>query len=210
MDNMVDITFDDVEVRTVLGRIAMRASDRVELMKDISGIMHDAVEDNFAKEGRPKWRTLSQRTVDARRRKGHWPGQILQVRGRLAASIQEKADNDSAVVGTNVKYARIHQFGGTVNHKERSQVVHFKRGTVDQFTNADNANRSVHMPNGRTLHFRKGAGAGFARANMRASYAMKVTIGAHQTVIPARPFLHLEPSDLRRIMDAAKQFLAGL
>ncbi|MGL9773281.1 MAG: phage virion morphogenesis protein [Sodalis sp. (in: enterobacteria)] len=38
-------------------------------------------------------------------------GKILQQSGRLAASIDSEADNEQAVVGTNVMNARIHQQG---------------------------------------------------------------------------------------------------
>jgi phage gpG-like protein len=70
------------------------------------------VEDNFAAEGRPGWQELHPGTIAGRRKSGHWPGQILQRTGQLAASVQMAWDSNSAVVGTNVAYAAIHQFGG--------------------------------------------------------------------------------------------------
>lgn len=36
----------------------------------------------------------------------------MQVEGKLAASINTYYDNDSAVIGSNLEYAAIHQLGG--------------------------------------------------------------------------------------------------
>ncbi|WP_423241282.1 phage virion morphogenesis protein [Morganella morganii] len=61
--------------------------------------MADAVEETLHRRGvRNGWDGVRQR----RRRRG---GRILQLSGRLAGSIGSYSDNDSAVVGTNVKYA---------------------------------------------------------------------------------------------------------
>jgi len=88
------------------------AVDRRKIMRIIAGLMKHAVEENFEKEGRPKWPPLSPVTIKARQMKGYWPGKILQQTGGLASSISSYSDNDKAVVGTNVVYAAIHQFGG--------------------------------------------------------------------------------------------------
>lgn len=82
------------------------------LMASIRGIMHRAVEDNFAAQGRPKWKDLHEGTKAARAKQGTWPGMILQRSGRLAASIVQESDHHKAQVGTNVIYARIQQLGG--------------------------------------------------------------------------------------------------
>ena len=37
---------------------------------------------------------------------------ILQVSGQLASSVNTYYDNDSAVIGSNLEYASIHQLGG--------------------------------------------------------------------------------------------------
>ncbi len=94
--------------------------------------MRDAVEENFAQEGRPdKWKPLSRATLESgvktykRKSKYGKAGtitkqsadkltdrKILQKSGQLAASISEKSDSHSAAVGTNKVYAAIQQFGG--------------------------------------------------------------------------------------------------
>ena len=105
---MIEVKVDDAHVRAVMQRVADGAVRAAPLMQRIAGVMADAVEENFAQEGRPKWLGLKPGSV----KKGRGPAKILQDTGRLAASITSYADNLSAVVGTNVKYAAIHQFGG--------------------------------------------------------------------------------------------------
>lgn len=101
---MIKITIDDKEVQKALQSLARKVKDMTPLMRKIAGIMHDAVEENFAQEGRPKWKP-SKRAM----KQG---GKTLQDTGQLAASISQKATSNSALVGTNKKYAAIHQFGG--------------------------------------------------------------------------------------------------
>ena len=51
-----------------------------------------------------------------------YPGQILLLRGNLAKSISRKVTNGSVVIGTNVKYARIHQLGGQAGRGHKAQM----------------------------------------------------------------------------------------
>jgi len=99
-------------VQKKLEKMVELAVDRRKIVRIIAGLMKHAVEENFEKEGRPKWPPLSPVTIKARQMKGYWPGKILQQTGGLASSISSYSDNDKAVVGTNVVYAAIHQFGG--------------------------------------------------------------------------------------------------
>ncbi len=109
---MIKIEIDDSRIKTEMEKLIQRCRDRRALMRQIAGIMHNAVEENFAEQGRPRWKPLSDKTIAQRQKKGYWPGAILQMRGQLAASISQHSDNDSAIVGTNKIYAAIHQFGG--------------------------------------------------------------------------------------------------
>ncbi len=89
------------------------------LLREIAGIMHRAVEDNFAQEGRPRWPDLLPSTKLARAKTGNWPGKILQRSGSLAASVNWRITEGSAVVYTNKKYAAIQNFGG----KTKAHVI---------------------------------------------------------------------------------------
>lgn len=97
---MIDIKIDTTDIESTLSEIVDKIQHREPLMRDIAGIMSDAVEENFAQEGRPKWLGIQR------------DGKILQDSGQLAASINAYSDNDNAIVGTNKTYAAIHQFGG--------------------------------------------------------------------------------------------------
>lgn len=91
-----------------LADLGDRLDDTKPLMEDIAAIMLDAVEENFAQEGRPDWVDLTDNTKEKRK---NWPGKILQDSGALAGSITPRSTNDEAVVGTNYITAATHQFG---------------------------------------------------------------------------------------------------
>ena len=112
-NNPIEIKFDNQEVNKRLLELAQRGENLRPLMKNIAGILAYSTEKNFANEGRPdKWLDLSERTKKQRKKTGHWPGQILQVSGQLASSINTYYDDESAVIGSNLDYAAIHQLGG--------------------------------------------------------------------------------------------------
>ncbi|HOE18771.1 MAG TPA: phage virion morphogenesis protein [Syntrophorhabdaceae bacterium] len=108
----ITIKVDDTGVQNLLKTLQSRIKHMQPIMRSISEIMRDEVEENFAQQGRPKWEPLKASTIANRTKQGYWPGKILQMHGHLAASISAKATDTQAVVGTNVKYAAIHQFGG--------------------------------------------------------------------------------------------------
>lgn len=108
---MIDIELPYDHIIEQLRRLVGRLENRRELMGRLAGVMHRTVEDNFESEGRPAWQALHPGTVAARRKAGK-DGKILQRDGALAASITPFHDDNQAVVGTNVAYAAIHQFGG--------------------------------------------------------------------------------------------------
>ena len=177
---MIEIKIDDKGVVQLLKQVEKRVGDMSPVMKIIAGIMHDAVEENFEKEGQPKWTPLAKSTERQRARKGHWPGKILQVSGKLATSISQKSDSKSAIVGTNVVYAAIHQFGGNIQRS--GQVLHFKRHKKGKYA-------------GKTL---------FSKSN-KASFGMKT--GAYSIRIPPRPFLKMNDYALNAIKSALMNFV---
>ena len=112
-NNPIEIKIDNQEVSQRLLELARRGENLRPLMKNIAGIFAYSTEENFANEGRPdKWLDLSERTKKQRKKTGHWPGQILQISGQLASSINTYYDDESAVIGSNLDYAAIHQLDG--------------------------------------------------------------------------------------------------
>ena len=113
MSDPIEIKIDNKKIETQLLDLAKRSENLRPLMKNIAGIFAYSTEENFKNEGRPdKWTDLAESTKKQRTKTGHYPGQILQVSGQLASSISTYYDNDSAVIGSNLDYAAIHQLGG--------------------------------------------------------------------------------------------------
>lgn len=121
-NEQIEIKIDNKKVEKALLEIAQKTSNLRPLMKNVAGIMADSTEENFKEEGRPKWKDLSEKTKKARKKTGHYPGQILQVSGQLAMSIATQYDNESAVIGSNKVYAAIHQLGGLAG-KNKSVTI---------------------------------------------------------------------------------------
>ena len=121
-DKPIEIKLDNKAVEEALLKVAQKASDLRPLMKNIAGIMAVSTEENFKEEGRPKWQELSETTKTARKKTGHYPGQILQVSGQLALSITTQYDNNSAIIGSNKVYAAIQQLGGNAGKNKKVNI----------------------------------------------------------------------------------------
>lgn len=119
----IEIEFDNKEVHEKLLNLAQKTENLRPLMKNIAGIFAYSTEENFKEEGRPdKWVDLAKSTKKQRTKKRKWLGQILQVEGKLAASINTYYDNDSAVIGSNLEYAAIHQLGGQAGKNKSVEI----------------------------------------------------------------------------------------
>jgi len=178
MPELIKVHLDMADVQARLQGLQGKLHNRRPFMKAVKNIMQNAVEENFAQEGRPKWTPLRAATLARRGNKGD--GKILQVTGRLVNSIMGRYDDNSAIVGTNVRYAAIHQFGGTIKQKARTGVVHYFQ--------------------------RHGNGQRFSREN-GAHYGMKRDHKAYSITMPARPFLALTTEDKEQIRAAAITYL---
>jgi len=163
-------------ISKALSGVAGKIKQARPLMIQIAGVMGDSVESNFAAQGRPKWKQLSKARIEQRQQKGSWPGKILQDTGRLASSVQQKATDTEAIVGTNVIYAAIHQFGGTINIPAHERVIHFKK-------------------------FSRGKKKGKVRFSKegKATFAQKTRTAAYTINIPARPFLGVDFKEITQI-----------
>lgn len=106
---MIEIKINnEKEVFELLARLSQGVRYNAPLMRTIAGTMQSAVDQNFQVGGRPKWLGVKSRPN----------GSPLIDSGALRNSIRASWDNDEAIVGTNLAYAAIHQFGGkTKPHK---------------------------------------------------------------------------------------------
>lgn len=122
-------------------------------------------------------------------------GEVLRVRtGRLRRSIHPEYDFSAtqaiAAVGTNVEYAKIHEFGGTIKRHARSSYLYFK------------ADREGNISN----RFVK---------KSKSNFAQRVTYKEHEYRMPARPFLRpslreLAPEIRAEIQQAANKALRDI
>lgn len=111
---MIEIKIDTEKVSAALARLQKAAVDASPVMAAIAGVMHDAVMENFEQSGRPKWLGLQPATLAQKRKQGYSDKPLIRRGGgqSLYSSITVQSDATSASVGTNIKYAAIHQFGG--------------------------------------------------------------------------------------------------
>ena len=122
-DKPIEIKIDNNDVERKLLELAQKGENLRPLMKNIAGIFASATEENFKNEGRPdKWTELSEATKKQRTKQKKWPGQILQVSGQLASSISTQYDDESAVIGSNLDYAAIHQLGGQAGKNKKVEI----------------------------------------------------------------------------------------
>ena len=130
----IEIKIDNQEINQRLLELAHRGENLRPLMKNVAGILAYSTEENFANEGRPKWVDLAESTKKKRQKTGHYPGQTLQVTGQLASSISTLYDEDSAIIGSNLDYAAIHQLGGQAG---RNKAVSIPARPYLQLTDED-------------------------------------------------------------------------
>ena len=122
-DNSLQLNVDNKEVTEALLELAKRGENLRPLMKVIAGIFASSTEENFKNEGRPdKWIDLAESTKKQRTKQRKWPGQILTVEGQLASSVTTQYDDNSAVIGSNKEYARIHQLGGQAGRNKSVEI----------------------------------------------------------------------------------------
>jgi len=194
----IKVIHEDREVRQLFRGIVGHLGNMKPGMEIVGQIVRGSVIKNFEVEGRPRW----QKSLRAIRTGGI----TLTRTRRLAKSVNYKATSVAVEIGSNVIYARIHQLGGEINPPARDRILHFRRNTVDLFANQDLANRHVHMPNGRTLHFRRNAGAGFSKPR-KAHFGMKVAGKAYVIHMPQRQFLMIQDEDWAEIRTALEAFI---
>lgn len=180
---MIKIKVADKELLDGVKKLSSKASNMSTLMSKVGGIMANAVEENFEKEGKPKWKSLADATIKARIRKKRWPGKILQQTGQLVASIQTQHSQSIAVVGTNKAYAPLHQFGfaGDINVKSHTRRLKEKKKPKKK-----------------------------DKKGKQESKSDSITVKAHKRYmsVPPRPFLVLKSKDKSKINKAVRKYFS--
>ncbi|SOZ12075.1 phage virion morphogenesis protein [Cupriavidus taiwanensis] len=189
---MIDIKPDFAGLDRAIQRLEGFQRSKRPVMRRVAGVMADAVEENFAQQGRPKWLGLAPAT---RKRRGD--GKILEDSGRLASSIVSQVDSDSAAVGTNVRYAAIHQFGGEITRAAHSGWVRLRTDARGNLLRQGEKGRASRL-------------AVFAKDSHKRVRTVRFTTDGSKVKIPARPFLALTQADADNIEQTVSDYLAEL
>lgn len=103
----MEVTIDDAEIRQLMEQLSDRINDLSTPMGIAGDYMRGSIQENFAKGGRPVPWIPSKRAI-------RQSGQTLRDVGHLMDTITYDPAADHLKIGTNRKYARIHQLGGAI------------------------------------------------------------------------------------------------
>lgn len=125
---MIVMTVGSKDFERRLNLLTQRLRYPASAMRKIAQTLETITDQNFAAQGRPRWKPLAASTIRARlggkkayTKKGTLKKsaqayqssmKTLQVTGHLAASIHSASGQDWALIGAGMPYARIHQLGG--------------------------------------------------------------------------------------------------
>lgn len=199
-----DITIlGEKELRELLVERAERAANPRPLLDAFGLAMVRSTLKTFREGGRPKKWPSSRRAAET-------GGRTMRHKGELTRSITYNVDGNSVQVGTNLEYARIHQFGGVVRPRKAKALtvpVHAKAYGKRAADFPD----LVYIP-------RKGKSPMLAMVKARKGRNGSMMIAGHQVIpyfilmksvrIHARPFLQFLPDDLRKFDRMTERYLS--
>lgn len=111
---MLIINLDDSQAHSTLAQLLRNASNSRVIMRGLAQELETMTTDNFENEafGGQAWV-----------RKAFGNGKTLTKTGELKDSITSSATTHTASIGTNMIYARIHHFGGTIQAKNKPYLA---------------------------------------------------------------------------------------
>lgn len=184
------VELDTSEVRAAMARLDQATSDFRELLAGMVALsIQGMVDEAFQNQGRPgkPWQPLHPDTL-ARRRKGKKKSQSDQIlidTGRLRQSVavedNYQVDSHSLSVGSNLIYARIHQFGGKIRRKTP------RARRAERLLEAYGARQSMAS---RLVEGRRAAGPHRISEGLQRRWEKQAKErGSLISTIPARPYL---------------------
>lgn len=186
------VEFDLRELERVTGRLVGLLEDYTVPLQACGDVLMDSVRQNFTRQGRPRWQQLSPLTLFLRRQgRGGGEAQTLMESGHLMQSVVFASQGVPGAVyeitpttlkiGSNLKYAAIHQYGGVVKAKYAGVLarrigpeglVVTQKGALRKKWQAPEVADRLHVSGGAWIIFGK------------------------SVKIPARPYLVVQPPDL--------------
>lgn len=170
-----------------LASMRARANDPGAILRHIGNLMAASVDRNFEAEGRPAWKPV--RPATRRRKVKEGKTKTLMMSGNLARSIVAQVQGSSVVLGSRVRYARIHQKGGTI---QRGPGVIRARLRTDAKGNLL-SQQALSIGPSRMRNASKMRV--FGRASHKRALEAVFTHGAYSINMPARPFLVFQPGE---------------
>lgn len=189
LQGLVDASRDLRPLLIGLGTMAMREFDK-----------------NFRAQGRPtQWAPLKPKTLYRRRKSGKG-AKILRDTGRLQQSLSQgrtgnvyRLEPRSLTIGSNLVYARIHQFGGTIKQRPRSNLA--------PRTFARIGNRMLLRGKDGKVRVGSKLDGTPIRKKFAAAASVRMTYRARTIRIPARPYLVIPAEAISRFQRAVKKWL---
>jgi phage gpG-like protein len=164
-----------------------RANNPAPVLKAIGDLMVASADRNFEAEGRPAWKPVKPATAKRKAEAGH--SKILMWSGNLARSITFKVKGQGVVMGSNLRYARIHNEGGSIHRPAHEQRLRFRLDARGNYLSQQNLQIGpLRMRNA-------GASLVFASNKHKRAAAHVFTVGAYDIPMPARPFLTFQPGE---------------
>ena len=190
---MAGITLE-VEVEKLLSKmrdIGSLLENPEPMLKSMGEYLLQRTEDRFI-PGAPgyqtspdgeAWQALSPSYLRSKRKN---QDKILALNGYLGRSFSYSVGDGELLVGTNRKYAAVHQFGGLFDLPARSQQAFFRQDS----RNGEVGNKFV--------------------SKAQSNFSQWVTLGPYKVEIPKRPFLGVNDQDADELLNIAGRFLERL
>lgn len=198
----MELTVDTSNVVELLNGILHKLENPTDMLSELGAYAANEVQRNFTEGGRyqspfsavggdKKWQPHSPVTKEIYESQGiRGPYSLLVQSVRLVQSISSRVEGKSVIVGTNVEYAAIHQFGSPKGAYEMLIKAHIRKRKVmaSQILKSGKPGKIKPMNQNTSV-----------RAHMRKSPA-----------IPARPFMNIHPESLALICaKLTNEFLNG-
>jgi len=136
MPKQLRTTYNFGEVNELFEEVLNHVADKEQLLREVGEALLFNIDKRFETETDPdgkKWRPLSPFTIAMKQQQGRIQ-KILQSTGRLRGSFEYRISNEKLIIGTNVSYARKHQFGEGVPQRKIVGVSKEDRLAVQQIT----------------------------------------------------------------------------
>ncbi len=197
------LAIDDAAIVAALDKLASAGGNLAPVMPAIAGAVLTSSQRRFEAEAGPrgvKWQPHAKSTLARMSKKRRARPFLLRdkVSPGLYSSIHAETTDTSAEVGTNLRYAAIHQLGGSIQQAERQQTSSFLYAKDGAGLNKEG------LRVGSKLRFAS------ARSRSKSKHERTYTVPARVIHIPARPYLGVDAADQAEILAIIQDHYSSL